>query len=346
MSHLEVLWSLFLAHGILIQSEASPPLPLARPPLRDESRAVSPAPQSPEFWYDANFDDAFLDMEPVLDDAGDEAGDTDPEPQTDADAEPTDNEGENTTPSRRNGGLATCKVSAWLVYHHHLQPLLAHPVLPTRLVSALDCGILSPRRVESPPPSPTPKSTAATSTAPRSSSHLRFKMRRPSPSHATRHPQTRHRTAHSKTPQHSPHVVGAPLTPTSQRMLQCRVHVPRIGCVPPATTPLFPSPSPSQVEGRHPACHAAVVSSPAVRPSQAEPSLTRSAIAASPHPCFLARAVFQASPRTSSAWLSSTRRAVSTPGLCTILPALRLQLFPRPVSSRLAHALQPPRPLR
>ncbi|KAJ7082529.1 kinase-like protein [Mycena crocata] len=47
-----------------------------------------------------NFDDTFLDMEPVLDDAGDDAGDTDPEPQTDADAEPTDNEGENTTPSQ------------------------------------------------------------------------------------------------------------------------------------------------------------------------------------------------------------------------------------------------------
>ncbi|KAJ7292702.1 kinase-like protein [Mycena rebaudengoi] len=45
-----------------------------------------------------NFDDTFLDMEPVLDDANEDAGDTDAEPQTDA--EPTDGEESNTTPSQ------------------------------------------------------------------------------------------------------------------------------------------------------------------------------------------------------------------------------------------------------
>ncbi|KAJ7492025.1 kinase-like protein [Mycena latifolia] len=45
-----------------------------------------------------NFDDTFLDMEPVLDDVNDEAIDTDQEPQTDA--ERTDGEESNTTPSQ------------------------------------------------------------------------------------------------------------------------------------------------------------------------------------------------------------------------------------------------------
>ncbi|KAJ7508486.1 kinase-like protein [Mycena galericulata] len=47
-----------------------------------------------------NFDDTFLDMEPVLDDANDDAMDTDQEPQTDVDAERTDGEESNTTPSQ------------------------------------------------------------------------------------------------------------------------------------------------------------------------------------------------------------------------------------------------------
>ncbi|KAJ6601190.1 hypothetical protein DFH09DRAFT_900600 [Mycena vulgaris] len=45
-----------------------------------------------------NFDDTFLDMEPVLDDVNDESIDTDQEPQTDA--ERTDGEESNTTPSQ------------------------------------------------------------------------------------------------------------------------------------------------------------------------------------------------------------------------------------------------------
>ena len=45
-----------------------------------------------------NFDDTFLDMEPVLDEFNDEATDTDQEPQTDA--ERTDGEETNTTPSQ------------------------------------------------------------------------------------------------------------------------------------------------------------------------------------------------------------------------------------------------------
>jgi len=45
-----------------------------------------------------NFDDTFLDMEPVLDEYNDEAMDTDQEPQTDA--ERTDGEDSNTTPSQ------------------------------------------------------------------------------------------------------------------------------------------------------------------------------------------------------------------------------------------------------
>ncbi|KAJ7605029.1 hypothetical protein DFH06DRAFT_1150706, partial [Mycena polygramma] len=49
-----------------------------------------------------NFDDTFLDMEPVLDDVNDvdDAMDTDQEPQTDGDAERTDGEESNTTPSQ------------------------------------------------------------------------------------------------------------------------------------------------------------------------------------------------------------------------------------------------------
>ena len=45
-----------------------------------------------------NFDDTFLDMEPVLDEFNDEATDTDQEPQTDADR--TDGDDTNTTPSQ------------------------------------------------------------------------------------------------------------------------------------------------------------------------------------------------------------------------------------------------------
>ena len=67
-----------------------------------------------------NFDDTFLDMEPVLDEFNDEATDTDQEPQTDADR--TDGDDTNTTPSQSRSS------SIRPLQHQPLQPL--QPVAP------------------------------------------------------------------------------------------------------------------------------------------------------------------------------------------------------------------------
>ena len=67
-----------------------------------------------------NFDDTFLDMEPVLDEFNDEATDTDQEPQTDADR--TDGDDTNTTPSQSRSS------SIRPLQHQPQQPL--QPVAP------------------------------------------------------------------------------------------------------------------------------------------------------------------------------------------------------------------------